>query len=345
MLASLLARDLGLVLVGQDRDLTGVNTLEAAGPGDLSFLANPKYAPMLATTRAGCVLVASREQARGTASALVSGNVYQDLAKVLHLFARPQGEMAGVSPLAFVDASAELGENVTVMPFAFIGPRTKIGANTRVFPHCYVGEDCVLGADCLLYPGVRLMARTRLGERVIVQPGAVLGADGFGYAPTPNGHAKIPQIGAVDIEGDVEIGANACIDRAALDVTRVGRGTKVDNLVMLAHNVRVGRNCLIVSQVGVAGSTRIGDNCVLAGQAGLVDNLTIGNNVVIGAQAGVSNSLPDNYRGAGSPILAQGDYQRASVGVRRLPQIMKQLSRLEKEVEELKTALAENKPT
>lgn len=345
MLASLLARDLGLALVGQDRDLTGVNTLEAAGPGDLTFLANPKYAPLLASTRAGCVLVGGRDQARGLSCALVSESVYQDLARILHLFARPQGEMAGVSPLSFVDETAELGENVTVMPFAFIGPRAKIGANTRVFPHCYVGEDCVLGADCLLYPGVRLMARTRLGARVIVQPGAVLGADGFGYAPTPNGHAKIPQIGSVDIEDDVEIGANACIDRAALDVTRVGRGTKVDNLVMLAHNVRVGKNCLLVSQVGVAGSTRIGDNCVLAGQAGLVDNLTIGDNVVIGAQAGVSNSLPDNYRGAGSPIQPQGDYQRSVVGVRRLPQIMKQLSRLEKEVEELKTALAENKPT
>ncbi len=342
VLASELAQGLGLALAGEDRDLTGVNTLEAAGPSDLSFLANPKYAPQLAATRAGCVLVGGPDQAQGLASALVSANVYQDLAKILHLFAKPQGDMTGVSPLAFVHESAELGENVTVMPLAFVGPRTKIGPGTRIFPHCYLGEDCTLGRDCLLYPGVTLMAGTILGDRVSIQPGTVIGGDGFGYVPTPAGHVKIPQIGRTIIESDVEIGANTCIDRAALDLTQVGQGTKIDNLVHLAHNVRIGRNCLLAGQSGLAGSTRIGDNCILAGQVGLADNLTIGDNVVLGAQSGVNHSLPDNYRGAGSPVLAQGDYLRASVGVSRLPQIMKQLSRLEKDVEELKTTLARN---
>lgn len=341
MLASELAGKLGLTLAGADAELSGVNTLEAAGPGELSFLANPKYAGMLASTRAGCVLVGSQDQAHGLASALVSANVYQDLARILTLFARPQGEMCGVSPLAFVHPEAELGEEVTVYPFAFVGPRARVGAGTVIFPGCYVGEDCVLGSGCRLYPGAALMSGTSLGREVTVHPGAVIGADGFGYARTPSGHMKIPQVGRVVIEDNVDVGANATLDRAALDVTHVGQGTKIDNLVMLAHNVRVGRNCLIVSQVGVAGSTRIGDNCILAGQAGLVDNLTIGNNVVLGAQAGVNRSLPDHFRGAGSPILEQGDYLRASVGVSRLPKIMKQLTRLEKEVAELKKALAD----
>ncbi len=333
--ASLIAEKLGLTLRGADREITGINTLENAGPGDISFLANPKYVQFLSATRAGAVIV-SEEHADKVACALVSANPYFDFARAVGFFARPQGSLSGISPLASVDKDAALGRNVTVYPFVYIGPRARIGDNCRIFPGCYIGEDCAVGDGSTLYPNAVLMAGTVLGKECIVHAGAVLGADGYGFVRTPLGIQKIPQIGTVGLGDDVEVGANTAIDRAVLGTTSVGDGTKIDNLVQLGHNVVVGRECFIVSQVGVSGSTKIGDKSTLAGQAGLAGHLTIGSNVTIGPQSGVAKDIPDNTTCGGSPCVDGGTFLRTIAVMPKLPDMYKRLRQLEDEIKALK---------
>ena len=336
--ASSIAATLGLVLKGEDREITGINTLENAGPGDISFLANPKYAQFLSATRAGAVIV-SEEYADKVATALVSANPYFDFARAVGFFAKPQGSFSGISELCSVDKDAVLGENVTVYPFAFIGPRARIGDACRIFPGCYIGEDCVVGEGTTLYPNAVLYAGTVLGKGCIVHAGVVLGADGYGFVRTPLGVQKIPQIGTVGVGDDDEIGANTTVDRAVLGVTSVGDGTKIDNLVQLGHNVVVGKECFIVSQVGVSGSTKIGDKSTLAGQVGIAGHLTIGNNVTIGPQAGVAKDIPDNVTCGGSPCVDGKTFLRTVAVMPKLPDMYKRLNQLEDELEKMKTLL------
>jgi len=332
MLLSEIATRLGLEQLGPDREILGVNTLESAGESELSFLVNPKYTKALEASRAGAVLL-SAEHAPLVESALLSENVYMDLARVVSLFARPQGQFTGQSPLAFVHETAQVHESATIYPFAFIGPETQISANAVIFPGCYIGERCCVGADCLVYPNAVLMSDTVLGDRCIVQPGCVLGGDGFGFAQTPAGHMKIPQVGHVQLGDDVEVGANTSIDRAALDVTQVGSGTKVDSLVQVGHNVRIGEHCLVVAGTGIGGSTHIGDGVVIGGQAGIKDNITIGDGAMIGAQAGVNNDLPAGSKVTYTPMMDIGTYLRVGAALPRLPGLLKRVRRLEKELE------------
>lgn len=324
-----IARLLNLPLKGGDVEISGVNTLESAGPHELSFLANPKYADQLAATGAAAVIVRP-EHAGEVRRALVSENPYRDFGRALALFAAPQGSWRGVSPLASIDPTASLAEDVTVYPFAFIGPRAVIGAGSVIFPGCYVGEDCRIGSGTTLYPNAVLMAGVEVGDRCIIHPGAVLGADGFGFARTETGIEKIPQVGRVSLGDGVEVGANSAVDRAALDATRVGSGTKIDNLVQIGHNVRIGQNSLIVSQTGVSGSTRIGSNCTLAGQVGVAGHLHIGDNVTLGPQAGVAKDIPANRIMGGSPAVDQGTYMRTLALMPRFPELFRRLSSLEK---------------
>lgn len=324
-----LAGELGLRLTGSDKEITGVATLATAGPSEASFLSNPRFAGLLKSTRAGCVLTDERH-AGLVPCALVSTNVHLDWARLVRLFARPQGRFQGHSELAFIHPEALVHATATVHPFAYVGPGATIGPDCTIFPGCYVGEDCRLGANCILYPNVSLMAGTRLHDNVIVQPGAVLGGDGFGFAQGPSGHLKIPQVGRVEIEADVEIGANTAIDRASLDVTRVGQGTKIDNLVQVGHNVEIGRHCLIVSQVGIAGSTKLGDGVVLAGQVGVADNVTIGDGVKAAAQAGINRNLPPGSLVGGSPCIEHREYLKTAASLPRLPELIRRVRRLEK---------------
>lgn len=324
-----IARLLDLPLKGGDVEISGVNTLESAGPHELSFLANPKYADQLAATGAAAVIVRP-EHAGDVRRALVSENPYRDFGRALALFAAPQGAWRGVSPLASIDPTASLAEDVTVYPFAFIGPRAVIGAGSVIFPGCYVGEDCRIGSGTTIYPNAVLMAGVEVGDRCIIHPGAVLGADGFGFARTETGIEKIPQVGRVSLGDGVEVGANSAVDRAALDATRVGSGTKIDNLVQIGHNVRIGQNSLIVSQTGVSGSTRIGSNCTLAGQVGVAGHLHIGDNVTLGPQAGVAKDIPANRIMGGSPAVDQGTYMRTLALMPRFPELFRRLSSLEK---------------
>lgn len=335
---SALAEQLGLDYTGEDRDIAGVNTLDKAGENDLSFLVNPKYLPQLETTKAGCVLT-SGSYADKTDCALVSENVYMDLAKVVDIFAKPQGCLSGVSELAYIHPDAKVADSATVYPFAFIGREAVIGDNTVVFAGAYVGEDTVIGDNCIIYPNAVVMGGLTLGNKVILQPGAVIGGDGYGYAQTPLGHMKIPQIGTVEIADNVEIGSNTAIDRAALDVTRVKQGTKIDNLVQIGHNVEIGEHCLIIGQTGIGGSTKIGNGVVLAGQAGIADNVEIGDGTQIAAQSGVAGKVEPGSRLAGSPATSAGTYFKAAgVCLPKLPEMFRRLKKLEKELAALKAA-------
>ena len=332
---SAIAAALGLTVQGSgDPEITGVNTLESAGPDEISFLANPKYLPMLKSTRAGAVIV-SPEHAGEVALALVSKTPYQDFGRVLSLFAVCQGSCTGVSDRAFVHPEARLGKNVTVYPLAFVGPRSIIGDGATLYPGVYVGEDCVVGAQTVIYPNAVLMAGTVVGEKCIIHPGAVLGADGFGFSRTPAGIMKIPQTGTVLLGDRVEIGANTAIDRAVLAKTTIGDDTKIDNLVQIGHNVVIGRENFLVSQVGIAGSTKIGDGCTFAGQVGVAGHLTIGDNVTLGPQAGVAQSIPSGKIMGGSPAVPQGTFMRTMALMPRFPDLFKRITRLEKIIERL----------
>ncbi|MDL2272187.1 UDP-3-O-(3-hydroxymyristoyl)glucosamine N-acyltransferase, partial [Desulfovibrio sp. OttesenSCG-928-I05] len=243
-----IAETLGMRLKGKDRDVAGIATLEAAGPDDISFLANPKYAQYLPLTKA-CAVIVTEDQAESLETALISANPYVDFGRAAALFAKPQGSFDGLSSQAFIHPEARLADGVTVYPFAFVGARASIGAGSTLFPGVYVGEDCTVGENCTLYPGSVLMAGTVTGNGCVLHAGVVLGADGFGFARSKElgGIQKIPQIGTTRIGNNVEIGANSSVDRAALGVTSVGDRTKIDNLVQIGHNVTMGEECFIVS--------------------------------------------------------------------------------------------------
>ncbi len=332
-----LAAELGLELAEEtdsSKRIYGVNTLEDAGPDELSFLANPKYAPQLDTTKAGAVIVEAKQAGR-VKNALIAENPYLAFAKVLVLFSKPQGEFSGQSPLAYIHPDAELEADVTVYPFVFIGPRTVIKSGSCIFPGCYIGEDCRIESNCRIYPNAVLMSGTKLGKGTIIQPGAVLGSDGFGFVPGEAGIEKIPQIGSVTIGDNVEIGSNTTIDRAALGETIIGHSSKLDNLVQIGHNVHIGRFCLLAGQSGISGSTRLGDKVILAGQAGLSGHLKVGNRAVIGPQSGLTRNVKDGEVLGGSPSMPKNEFLRSSVLIPRLPELYSRIRKLEKALEAL----------
>lgn len=338
MLLSELASRLGLTLKGNDAEFTGLNTLENAGPTEVSFLSNPRYKHCLADTRALAVIV-SEEFASDVATALISSNPYRDFAFAASFFVRKQGSFAGVSEHAVIHAKAQLGQDCTVHPHAHVGARAVVGDGCVLFPGVYVGEDCVLGRGCVLYPNAVLLAGVTLGEGCVINAGAVLGTDGFGFVRIEGTMQKIPQIGTVTLADRVDVGANSCVDRATLGATSIGKDSKLDNLVQLGHNVELGEQCLIISQVGIAGSTKAGDRVTMAGQAGIAGHLHIGDDVTIGPQAGVAKDIPAGVTGSGSPFMESRTYMRATVLAPKLPDLHKKVQQLEKELEELKKLL------
>lgn len=337
MLLSEIARELGLSYDGRDKDITGVNTLRDASGTEISFLANPKYAADLATTEAAAVITAAAHPGR---DCLISANPYLDFARCVRLFAKDQGSFSGTSHLAWIHPEAEIAPDTTIYPFASIGAGTIVESGVRIFSGVYIGENCRIGKGTTIYPNCTLMAGTIVGERVIIHPGAVLGSDGFGFAGAPEGLTKFPQVGRTVIEDDVEIGANTTIDRAALGETRVGRGTKIDNLVQLGHNVRTGQNCILVAQVGIAGSTILGNGVVLAGQAGLGGHLHLGDGCRIGGKSGVNQNVPPGQDMSGYPAMPHGAFLRSAAVIPKLPEMKRRLGRLEKELAALREQLA-----
>jgi UDP-3-O-[3-hydroxymyristoyl] glucosamine N-acyltransferase len=330
-----LAERLGCELRGDGHvEIDGVAGLDEAGPRDLSFLANPRYLPRLATTRAGAVVVAPAIAAQRPC--LLSGNPYLTFTRAVALLRPLERPAAGVDPSARVDPSAVLGEGVHVGALAVVGPRVRVGARSVLHPHVVLYADAELGEDCLLHAGVHVRERCRLGNRVVVQNGAVIGADGFGFARDADGrYQKFPQVGIVVVEDDVEIGASTAIDRAALGETRVGRGSKLDNLVQVGHSVTIGEDSVLAGQVGIAGSTRLGRRVTLAGQVGVAGHLQLGDGVIATAQTGIPSSVEAGTIVSGYPAIENRAWLKASAVFAKLPELQKRIRELERKVEEL----------
>lgn len=326
-----IAKLVGGVLEGPaDVRVRRVAGIEEAGPDALTFVANPRYRAALATTRAGGVLVAEDLPCPPHVARIRTKDPYAALVRVLTSFDPGPPDIAGIHPTAVVDPGAKLEDGVGVGACAVVERGACIGAGSRVGAGCVIGPGAVIGKDSYLYPRVVVGRECVVGDRVIIHAGAVLGADGFGYAPVDGVYRKVPQLGIVYVEDDVEIGANACIDRATFGATRIGRGTKIDNLVQVAHNVAIGENSALAAQVGVAGSTRIGKGVRLGGQAGLIGHLRIGDGATIAAQAGVIGNVDAGESVAGYPARPHREWLRAEAHLHRLPDLLRKVRELER---------------
>lgn len=324
----------GTVYGDGDIEIRGVKGIEDAEEGDITFLASSKYLPKLLESKASAVIVKEKIDKIEKAQLVVS-NPQLIFARLLGIFYLKPHPYLGISDRAYVSHKAQIHKDVTIYPFSFIDDNVSIGEGTVVFPFVYIGKDCRIGRDCIIYPHVTIRERVTVGDRVIIHSGAVVGSDGFGYVFDAGRHEKIPQVGSVIIEDDVEIGANTTIDRATTGVTKIGKGTKIDNLVQIAHNVRVGKGCIIVAQVGVAGSSVIGDGCILAGQAGISDHVEIEAGTVITAQTGVMPGKVSKGVYSGYPSMPHRDWLKAVSLFQRLPELSRRLKELEERVSKL----------
>jgi UDP-3-O-[3-hydroxymyristoyl] glucosamine N-acyltransferase len=337
-----LAEYLGGTLQGDPSlAISGLGSLDDAVEGQITFLANPRYAAKVATTRASAVVLPPGGESHGRAAIIVV-SPYLAFAKLLTLFHVRRPEARGVMAGAFLGENVTLGDDVTVYPGAVVGSGVTIGSRCIIHPGAVLYDNVVIGDDTVIHANVSIREGCRVGSRVIIHNGTVIGADGFGYAPDGDGWYKIPQVGIVIIEDDVEIGANSAVDRAALAVTRIGRGTKIDNLVQIAHNCQLGENCMIVSQVGIAGSARLGRHVTIGGQAGLAGHITIGDNVMVGGGSGVTGDVSAGSIISGLPAFPHRDWLRASMTYPKLPEMRKTILSLEKRLGELEAALAAN---
>ena len=315
--------------------------IEEGIPGAISFLSNPKYTHYIYDTQSSIVLVNKdfEPEKEIKATLIKVDNAYESLAKLLNLYEMSKPKKTGVDPLAYIAPTAKIGENVYIAPFACVGDNAEIGDNTSLHPHATVGSGAKVGSNCILYPHATVYHDCRVGNNCILHAGSVVGADGFGFAPSPEGYEKIPQIGIAILEDNVEIGANTCIDRATMGATIIRKGVKLDNLIQIAHNVEVGSNTVMASQVGVAGSTKIGEWCMLGGQVGVAGHITIGNKVNMGAQSGVHGSIKDGEALIGTPPIGLKNYFKSSAVFKKLPDMYLELNSLKKEMEELKKQL------
>ena len=318
-----------------DVEIVRVAGIQDAGPGDVTFLANPKYEKALRGTQASAVIL--REDAPAAPCAMLRArDPYLAFARAVGLFAPAWRPASGVHALAAVAEDARLGAQVSVGPFVAIGEGVTVGDRTVIFPNVTVGAGARIGSDCVIHSNVSIRERVALGDRVILQNGVVVGADGYGFVRRGDGtHEKIPQVAAVVIEDDVELGANTTVDRPAVGETRIKAGAKIDNLVQIGHGVTVGRNVLMAAQVGIAGSTDIADEVIFGGQVGVGGHLTIGRGAVAVGQSGVTHSLDPGAMVAGYPAIDSREWRKASVLFRRLPELKQRLEALEALVAEL----------
>jgi UDP-3-O-[3-hydroxymyristoyl] glucosamine N-acyltransferase len=338
-LSEIAARIGGEVRGDASRPIAGVQPLDTAGPDDLSFLAHPRYREAAAKSRAAALLVRRGEDLAGRDLLLVE-QPYTALAAVIGLFHPPTPPARSVSPLASVDPTAHLGRDVTVGPFAVVGAEAAVGDRAVLHPGVVLGERVSVGADSVLHPGVVVYAGCVLGARVLIHAGAVIGSDGFGFGEESGGRAKIPQVGIVRIEDDTEIGAGTTIDRATFGSTIVGRGSRIDNLVQIGHNVVIGEGAVLVAQSGIAGSTTIGAGAILAGQAGVAGHLRVGRGAIIGAKSAALADVADGAFVVGHPAIDHREWKRAQAALRRLPDLLKRLQRLEAACEKAAPASA-----
>ena len=318
-----LAQRLGCPFEGEGETIIrGVASLESAGEGDLVFLAHPKFRPLYEQTEASAVIV-SPEEKQGEIPCLRSKTPNLTFLRAIEIFFQPYLPESGIHPKAVVAESAKLGKDVSVGAYSVVGEEAEID----IYPYVKIGTGCILHSQVTVREGCIL------GNRVFLQNGAVIGADGFGYARKGDGtHVKIPQMGTVILEDDVEVGANTTIDKAAMDKTIIRRGTKIDNLVQIAHSAEVGENTIIISQAGIAGSSKIGKNVIIAGQAGIPDHITIGDNAIIAAQAGVTKDVQAGTAVAGSPHMKIKEYWRMWANVKKIPDLIKELKELKSKI-------------
>ncbi len=333
----------GSVLGDADREIDDVADLESAGPRHVSFLANPKYQAAVACTAAGAVLVRRRIE-KAKAALIICGDPYLAMAQIAqHLHPEPRPD-AGIEAGAHVSAQAEVDSSATVRVGAIVEAGATIGARSIIGPGSYVGARARLGADVRLHPGVRVLDRCVVGNRCILHAGVVIGSDGFGYAPDSEGRRhKIPQVGIVILEDDVEIGANTTIDRATFGQTRIGAGTKIDNLVQIAHNVQTGSHCIIVSQTGIAGSTRLGSRVIVGAQGGIVGHLEIADGVMFGARSGVVSSVTEPGIYSGTPVIPHKKWLRVAIAQQTLPELRHRVRELEERLAALEAGRDEVK--
>jgi UDP-3-O-[3-hydroxymyristoyl] glucosamine N-acyltransferase len=324
----------------EDLKIRGLAAIDQAGPEEITFITRAKFARQIEASRAGAFIV-SPEFDQVPRPLLITANPYLAYAKIAGFFAAPLRRWPGVSNQACLGSNCAIGQDVSIGPFVSLGDNVSLGDRVTLFPGVVLGKGVSIGSDTIIYANVTVNDRCTLGSHVIIHSGTVIGADGFGFAPDGATFYKIPQLGRVIIEDDVEIGANCTIDRGALGETRICRGVKIDNLVMVAHNVVIGENSIIVAQVGISGSTRVGRNVMLAGQAGLVGHITLGDGAQVGAQSGVSNSIPAGQVFMGSPALPLRDYKRMKAIQKKLPEVYDRLRALERELTALKAAVAE----
>jgi UDP-3-O-[3-hydroxymyristoyl] glucosamine N-acyltransferase len=335
-----LAALVGGTVIGDDQvEISGVAAIEVAQAGEITFIAHPRFLSKFAETKASAVIV-SKEIPSSQKPLLCVTNPSLAFAKIFALFSQKPYQPKGIDLKAWVSPTAQLGQEITIYPFAWIGERCRIGDRVTLYPGVFVGEDSSIGEESVLYPNVCIYPGTVIGKRVILHSGVVVGGDGFGYVKEGKKNVKIPQIGKVEIEDDVEIGANTTIDRATFGKTIIQRGVKIDNLVQVAHNVVVGEDSIIVAQVGIAGSTKIGTNVTLGGQVGVADHVEIGDNVMVGAQSGVPSDLAPNQAYAGSPVLSHREWLRVANISPKLPEMRKTLIEIDKRLKKIEEALS-----
>lgn len=319
--------------------INNFSKIEEGRPGTLTFLANPKYTNYIYTTEASVVLVnndfVADQPVKATLIRCV--NAYAALAILLNMVESMKPKKTGVEAMSFIAESATVGKDVYVGAFAYISEKATIGDNVKIFPQVYIGDNVTIGDNTIVYSGVKIYSDCKVGNNCVLHAGAVIGADGFGFAPDENGvYNKIPQMGIVIIEDDVEVGANTTIDRAVMDATIVHKGVKLDNLIQIAHNVEVGENTVMAAQVGVSGSTKIGKQCMFGGQVGLGGHITVGDGANIGAQSGIISNIKPDAKVLGAPAIPVKDFFRSSVVFPKLPDMYRQLAQLQKEVDALK---------
>lgn len=330
-----LAELLGGTLEASDAKMIikGVNGLEEATKEQISF-AVPPHIESAGLSKAGALVLPKDAEFSGKPIIRVE-NPRAAFAKLLALFRPPEEVTRGVSQYAYVDSTAKVGENVAILPFAYVAANAEVGNNTVIYPHVYIGKHVKIGEDCIIYPSVTVRENCVVGNRTILQAGAVIGGDGFGYITDQGKHSKVLQVGNVVLGDDVEVGNNTCIDRATVENTIVGSGTKIDNLVHLGHNDILGENCMIVAQVGLSGSTVVGNNVTIGGQTGSVGHITIGDNCVFAARSGITQRIPENSICAGFPAVPHREWLKQEAKLRKVSSLLDRVKELERIVAEL----------
>lgn len=329
-------------VVGDDKVvITGVSGIKEAVEGDITFVANPKYFPFIDKTHASAIIT-PQDIKTAPKPIIRTDNPSLAFAKVVSILSPTETRHPqGIHPAAILGKDVSLGSDVAIGAYTFIGDNVHIGDKTVIYPGCFLGHNTKIGNNTVIYPNVSIREHVTIGNRVVIHNGTVIGSDGFGFVTIEGIHHRLPQVGTVIIEDDVEIGSNVAIDRARFDKTVIGKGTKIDNLVHIAHNVVIGQNCFIVAQVGISGSTKVGNNVILAGQAGLVGHIDIGDNAIVMAQSGVSKSVPPGTTVWGYPAKPESIAKRVNACVQNLPRLYNTVAELKKKIEELESKLKE----